>query len=222
MLSPQQILLQLALDYQVLRFGEFTLKSGRQSPYFFNAGLFNTGYALKVLGECYADTIIQHGIPHDMLFGPAYKGIPLVSAAAVAMAARSKDVPYAFNRKEAKDHGEGGVFVGAPIEGKIVLIDDVITAGTAIRESVGLIQAAGATVSGIVVLFDREERVTDGVKSTVQVLSETLRIPVHALASFSDVIAMVERDSAYAHYLPAMRQYRDAYGAAHQPHMLKR
>lgn len=214
MADPQQTLLKLALDYDVLRFGEFTLKSGRSSPYFFNAGLFNTGNALKVLGECYADTIIQNNLSLDMLFGPAYKGIPLVSAAAVAMAARGKDLPYAFNRKEAKDHGEGGVFVGAPISGKIVLIDDVITAGTAMRESVALIQAAGAQVSGIVVLFDRQERMTDAPISTTQALSTLLQVPVHAIACFSDVMTLVEQDKKYAPYVKAMQKYRDVYGAA--------
>ncbi|MFI4955715.1 MAG: orotate phosphoribosyltransferase [Gammaproteobacteria bacterium] len=212
MSTPQQRLLQLALDYHVLRFGEFTLKSGRQSPYFFNAGLFNTGNALKVLGECYADIIQQENLPLDMLFGPAYKGIPLVSAAAVALAERGKDYPYAFNRKEAKDHGEGGVFVGAPIQGNVLLVDDVITAGTAIRESVGLIQAAGAQVSGIVVLFDREERMSDAPTSTLNMLSSSLNVPVRALASFSDVLALIENHIDFADYMPAMLQYRESYG----------
>jgi orotate phosphoribosyltransferase len=210
--TPQQTLLQLALDYQVLRFGEFTLKSGRQSPYFFNAGLFNTGHALKILGECYAETMASNTIPADMLFGPAYKGIPLVSAAAVAMAARGKNLPYAFNRKEAKDHGEGGVFVGAPIKGNVVLIDDVITAGTAIRESVGLIQAAGAHVSGIVVLFDRQERIDNENVSAVQQLSMTLNVPVHALASFADVLALIEGQKEYAEHVRSMREYQKIYG----------
>jgi orotate phosphoribosyltransferase len=209
--TPQQRLLQLALDYDVLRFGEFTLKSGRLSPYFFNAGLFNTGHALKILGECYADVIEQEKLPLDMLFGPAYKGIPLVSAAAVAMAAKGKDLPYAFNRKEAKDHGEGGVFVGAPIQGKVLLVDDVITAGTAIRESVSLIQAAGAQVSGIVVLFDRQERMNDAPTSTLNMLSTQLNVPVKALASFSDVLALIEHDEKYAQFVPAMLQYRAIY-----------
>ena len=213
MSTPQERLLQLALDYQVLRFGEFTLKSGRKSPYFFNAGLFNAGHALKILGECYADVIEQEKLPLDMLFGPAYKGIPLVSAAAVALAAKGKDYPYAFNRKEAKDHGEGGVFVGAPIQGKVLLVDDVITAGTAIRESVSLIQAAGAEVSGIVVLFDRQERMNDASTSTLNLLSNTLNVPVRALASFSDVLALIEHHETYADYVPAMLQYRESYGA---------
>ena len=211
--TPQQRLLQLALDYDVLRFGEFTLKSGRLSPYFFNAGLFNTGHALKILGECYADVIEQEKLPLDMLFGPAYKGIPLVSAAAVALAAKGKDYPYAFNRKEAKDHGEGGVFVGAPIQGNILLVDDVITAGTAIRESVSLIQAAGAQVSGIVVLFDRQERMNDAPMSTLNMLSHQLNVPVRALASFSDVLALIERDDRYAAHVSAMLKYRDLHGA---------
>lgn len=212
--TPQQRLLQLALEYQVLRFGEFTLKSGRVSPYFFNAGLFNTGRALRELGDCYADVILQQGMPMDMLFGPAYKGIPLVSAAAIGLAARGHDKPYAFNRKEAKDHGEGGVFVGAPIQGKIVLIDDVITAGTAIRESVALIQAAGATLSGIVVLFDREERMTDAPTSTMQALATQWQVPVHALASFSDVLDWVRHNSTHAAYLPALEEYRERYGTS--------
>lgn len=212
--TPQQRLLQLALDYDVLRFGEFTLKSGRQSPYFFNAGLFNTGHALQVIGECYADIILQENLTLDMLFGPAYKGIPLVSAAAMGLATRGKDYPYAFNRKEAKDHGEGGVFVGAPIQGNIVLVDDVITAGTAIRESVKLIEAAGARVSGIVVLFDRQERMTDSPLSTLNMLSQQLSIPVKALASFSDVLALIEHDEKYSHYVAAMKQYQQQYGSS--------
>jgi orotate phosphoribosyltransferase len=212
MSTPQQTLLQLALEYNVLRFGTFTLKSGRESPYFFNAGLFNTGHALKILGECYADTLLQHQLPADMLFGPAYKGIPLVSSAAIALAARGHNLPYAFNRKEAKDHGEGGVFVGAPINGNVVLIDDVITAGTAIRESVTLIQAAGARVSGIVVLFDRQERMNDASLSATQQLSQQLQVPVCALASFADILAMIEGKAEYAAHVEKMREYWTKFG----------
>ncbi len=199
--TSQEIFLQLALDYNVLQFGEFTLKSGRKSPYFFNAGLFNTGHALKVLGECYAHTIIAKQLPVDMLFGPAYKGIPLVSGTAVAMAAQGKDLPYAFNRKEIKDHGEGGTLIGAPLKGNVVLIDDVITAGTAIRESVALIQATEATLSGIIVLFDRQEKVNDeDPLSAIQTLSKQLNVPIYALATFTDLLAMLKNQKELAEY----------------------
>jgi orotate phosphoribosyltransferase len=207
------------LDYvisrNILRFGDFTLKSGRQSPYFFNAGLFNTGEALAFIGRCYAAAIIDSGISYDVLFGPAYKGIPLVSAATIGMAEHFKlDVPYCFNRKEAKDHGEGGTIVGSPLAGRVLVIDDVITAGTAIREVMSIIEAAGATAAGVVVALDREER-GQGQLSAIGEIREQYGIPVTSIVSLSQIVSYLELNGneQLAAYLPKLKAYRDQYGS---------
>ena len=204
--------LELALELGVLRFGEFTLKSGRVSPYFFNAGLFNTGYAAAKLGRYYANTIVDSEIEFDMLFGPAYKGIPLVALAASALAEHHDlDVPYAFNRKEAKAHGEGGSTVGAPVEGRVLIVDDVITAGTAVREAVDIIQSQGATVAGLIISLDRQE-VGQGDKSAVEDLEQSLNIPVSSIVRLEDMIELLEESGEYGEYLDSVLAYRKQYG----------
>ncbi len=204
--------LELSLELGVLRFGEFTLKSGRVSPYFFNAGLFNTGYAAAKLGRYYANTIVDSEIEFDMLFGPAYKGIPLVALAAAALAEHhDQDVPYAFNRKEAKAHGEGGSTVGAPVEGRVMIVDDVITAGTAVREAVEIIQAQGATVAGLIISLDRQE-VGQGDKSAVEDLEQSLGIPVSSIVRLEDMIELLEESGEYGEYLDSVLAYRKQYG----------
>ena len=176
--------LELALELGVLRFGEFTLKSGRVSPYFFNAGLFNSGYAAAKLGRCYASAIAALDVEFDMLFGPAYKGIPLVVLSSAALAEHhDDDYPFAYNRKEAKDHGEGGVIVGAPLSGRVLILDDVITAGTAIREVLDIIRAAGATPAGVLVALDREEVAPKSRVSAVQQLETELGVPIRSIVS---------------------------------------
>lgn len=206
--------IDLALELGVLRFGEFTLKSGRVSPYFFNAGLFSSGYAAAKLGRYYASAIAESGVEFDMLFGPAYKGIPLVTLAAAALAEHhDMDVPYAFNRKEAKDHGEGGNIVGGPLAGKVLIVDDVITAGTAVREAADLITAAGADVGGLVISLDRQE-VGSGSQSAVQELEQSLRIPVISIVELEDLIDMLEESSEYADYLKPVVQYRQKFGVS--------
>ncbi len=205
--------IDFALRRQVLRFGSFTLKSGRQSPYFFNAGLFNTGSALAALGQYYARAIIESGLEIDMLYGPAYKGIPLAAATAVALAEHhDRDLPYAFNRKEAKDHGEGGVIVGAPLAGRVLVIDDVISAGTSVRESVQLINAAGATLAGVAIALDRKERGT-GATSAVQQVEQELRVPVIPVVDLDDLVQWLEDSGRHAEQLEAIRTYRQQYGA---------
>jgi orotate phosphoribosyltransferase len=207
--------IDLCLELGVLRFGEFKLKSGRLSPYFFNAGLFNSGRALAELGRSYAATIQQAGLECDVLFGPAYKGIPLVATTAVAMAdLYGKSYPWAFNRKEAKDHGEGGNIVGAPLRGRVLIIDDVITAGTAIRESVDLIRAAGATPVGVVIALDRQER-GQTAQSAVQEVEQTLGLPVTSILKLTDLIAHLE-SSGDETQLGALQRYRDMYGVGKQ------
>ena len=201
-----------ALELEVLRFGEFTLKSGRVSPYFFNAGLFNTGYAAAKLGRAYSGAVANSGIDFDMLFGPAYKGIPLVALTAAALAEHQGiDVPYAFNRKEAKDHGEGGNTVGAPISGRVLIVDDVITAGTAIRESVEIIRAAGGTPAGILIALDRQERGT-GELSAVQEVERDLGVPVASIIRLEDLVEHLETSEEFGDYLPSVRKYRELYG----------
>jgi len=208
----QREFIELALGADVLRFGEFTLKSGRTSPYFFNAGLFNNGRALSRLGQYYADAIIDSGIQFDVLFGPAYKGIPLASACTIALADKhARSVPYCFNRKEAKAHGEGGNLIGAPLSGKVLIIDDVITAGTAIRESMDIINAAGAQAAGVVIALNRQER-GKGDKSAIQEVEEVYQIPVISIVSLEHVIAYISHQEKYAAYLPAIKAYRDQYG----------
>jgi len=203
----------LCLELGVLRFGEFKLKSGRLSPYFFNAGLFNTGRAIAHLGRHYARAVADSKIEFDMLFGPAYKGIPLVTAAAIALAdEHDRDMPWAFNRKEAKDHGEGGNIVGSPLKGRVLIIDDVITAGTAIRESIDIILAAGAEPAGVVLALDRQER-GQGSLSAVQEVEQTFKLPVASIIKLADLITHLERNAdSDAALLNAIRRYRTDYG----------
>lgn len=205
--------LELALELGVLQFGEFTLKSGRVSPYFFNAGLFNSGYAAAKLGRCYASAITALELEFDMLFGPAYKGIPLVALTAAALAEHhDRDYPFAFNRKEVKDHGEGGAIIGAPLTGRVLILDDVITAGTAIRESLELIRAAGAEPSAILVALDREEVGQRTRTSATRQLEQELGIPIKSIVTLSDLVDHLEENAELAQYLPAVRAYRNRYG----------
>jgi len=202
----------IALELGVLRFGEFTLKSGRVSPYFFNAGLFSTGYAAAKIGRFYAAAIAESGVKFDMLFGPAYKGIPLATLAAAALAEHhGVDVPYAFNRKEAKAHGEGGSIVGAALAGRVLIVDDVITAGTAVREACRIITAAGAEIGGLVISLDRQER-GKGDFSAVQELRNSLGVPVISIIQLDDLIYTLEESSEYENYLEAVLKYRENYG----------
>jgi orotate phosphoribosyltransferase len=203
--------IRLCLELGVLRFGEFRLKSGRQSPYFFNAGLFNTGRAIAALGRHYARAAAISGVAFDMLFGPAYKGIPLVTATAAALAVHeARDLPFAFNRKEAKDHGEGGNLVGAPLAGRVLIVDDVITAGTAIRESVEIIRRHGATPAGVLIALDREER-GQGERSAVQEVQDGFGLPVVAVLRLKDLLTHLEATGETA-ILASVRAYRDRYG----------
>jgi orotate phosphoribosyltransferase len=204
--------LDLAVARNVLRFGEFTLKSGRVSPYFFNAGLFDSGAALAMLGRAYADAAIASGVAFDMLFGPAYKGILLAALTAATLAERhARDVPFAYNRKEAKDHGEGGLLVGAPLRGRVLIVDDVITAGTAIRESLALIHAAGAEPAGVLLALDREER-GQGSLSATQELASEYGIPTIAIARLADLLAYVADRPELADHRPRLTAYRKRYG----------
>jgi len=203
--------LNFALEKGVLRFGEFTLKSGRISPYFFNAGLFNSGSALARLGRFYAQAIVDSGIKFDVLYGPAYKGIPLAAVTAAALYDHHQiDIPYAFNRKEAKSHGEGGSIVGHALEGQIMIIDDVITAGTAIRESMDIIEAEGAKPAGVVIALDRQEK-GKGDKSAIQEVEQDYGIPVASIAKLENVIGFLEQQGD-ADHLANIRAYRDQYG----------
>lgn len=214
MRAYQREFLDLALELGALRFGEFTLKSGRKSPYFFNAGLFSTGYAAAKLSRYYASAIAASEVEFDMLFGPAYKGIPLVALAAAALAEHHDlDVPYAYNRKESKAHGEGGSIIGAPLVGKVLIVDDVITAGTAVREAHQIITTAGATVAGLVISLDRQEIGQDS-KSAVQELEQSLRIRVISILKLEDLIDMLEESKEYQEFLEPVLAYRERYGAA--------
>jgi orotate phosphoribosyltransferase len=204
--------IELAIANDVLKFGDFTLKSGRTSPYFFNAGLFNTGKALATLGSCYAQTIVDNALDYNVLFGPAYKGIPLAAAIAIALSTEHGiDKPYAFNRKEAKDHGEGGSIVGAAIEGKVLIVDDVITAGTAIREAVDIIQAQGGSAASILIALDRQEK-GKGELSAIQEVQNDFGVSVHSIITMADLIDYIKTDADYSQYLDAMQAYRDEYG----------
>ncbi len=212
MKSYQQEFLDFAIAQGVLRFGEFTLKSGRVSPYFFNAGLFQTGSALAQLGKFYAQAIVDSGVKFDMLFGPAYKGIPLAAATAIALYEQhGKDYPYAFNRKEAKNHGEGGTIVGAALTGRVLVIDDVITAGTAIRESADIVAAQGAQLAGVAIALDRQER-GKGTQSAVQEVEALYGISVINIVGLQEVISHVSQNLHDTDLLAAVRAYRSEYG----------
>jgi orotate phosphoribosyltransferase len=200
-----------ACERGVLRFGEFTTKAGRQSPYFFNAGLFNDGAAIARLADFYARAILASGLPCDTLFGPAYKGIPLVSCTAMALAQKGHNLPFCFNRKEAKDHGEGGSLIGAPLRGRVLILDDVISAGTSVRESVELIRAAGAIPVGVVIALDRQER-GQGVLSAVQEVETGYGIPVVAVATLTDLIDYLRGHAELERNLQQVTRYREQYG----------
>ncbi|HEY8229792.1 MAG TPA: orotate phosphoribosyltransferase [Rhodanobacteraceae bacterium] len=209
----QRDLLDTALARGVLRFGDFTLKSGRQSPYFFNMGRIDSGAALAAVGAAYADTIVANDIGFDMLFGPAYKGIPLVATTAIALASEhDRDVPWVYNRKEAKDHGEGGSLVGAPLTGRVLIVDDVITAGTAVRESLGLIRAAGAEVAGVLVALDRQER-GQGALSATQELAREQGVAVFAIVGLVDLLEFAGSRAELAGQRARLEAYRTRYGA---------
>lgn len=212
MFSFQKDFIEFAITSHVLRFGEFTLKSGRVSPYFFNAGLFNTGKSLARLGQFYAAAIHESGIEFDTLFGPAYKGIPLVSAAAISLAERyDQEVPYCFNRKEAKRHGEGGNIVGAPLAGRVLIVDDVITAGTAVREAMHIIETAGARAAGVLIALDRQERGNGG-RSAIQEVEETYGVQVISVAGLAELVTYLQEHPGMENQLRALRQYRREYG----------
>ncbi|MFM0961981.1 orotate phosphoribosyltransferase [Yersinia enterocolitica] len=212
MKAYQREFIEFALNKQVLKFGEFTLKSGRISPYFFNAGLFNTGLDLAKLGRFYAAALMDCGVEFDLLFGPAYKGIPIATTTAVALAEHhNRDVPYCFNRKEAKDHGEGGSLVGSPLQGRVMLVDDVITAGTAIRESMEIINAQGATLAGVMISLDRQER-GRGEISAIQEVERDYHCKVIAIVTLNDVISYLEEKPEMSNHLTAVRHYREQYG----------
>jgi orotate phosphoribosyltransferase len=216
--SNQNNFIRFALEAKVLSFGEFKTKAGRLSPYFFNAGEFNDGARLSALGRYYAKALQESGIAFDMLYGPAYKGITLAAATAIALADNGVNVPYAYNRKEAKDHGEGGVLVGAPVKGKVVIVDDVISAGTSVRESVDLIRNAGAEPAAVLIALDRMERsgnaVEIGEKSAVQAVEQEFGLPVIAIANLAGLMSFLtsSSDAQLTNYLPAVKAYREKYG----------
>ncbi len=208
----KQQFIEFALARQVLKFGEFTLKSGRVSPYFFNAGLFNQGADLARLGEFYAAALQDAGLQYDMIFGPAYKGIPIATSVSIALFNRFDiNKPVCFNRKETKDHGEGGNLIGSPLRGKVLLVDDVITAGTAIRESMQLIQANNAQLSAVLIALNRQER-GNGELSAIQEVERDYQCDVLSIIDFADLMAFIETQPEYQQYLPAMRAYREQYG----------
>lgn len=212
MQAYQRDFIRFAIDRGVLRFGEFTLKSGRTSPYFFNAGLFNTGAALAELARYYAAAIVDSDIAFDVLFGPAYKGIPLAAATSVQLAERHQlDVPWCFNRKEAKAHGEGGSLVGSPLAGNVLIIDDVITAGTAIREVMQIIQQQGATAAGVMIALNRQER-GNGELSAIQEVERDFAVPVVSIVSLNQVLEYLADDTQLKQHLPAVEAYRAQYG----------
>ena len=212
MQAYQREFIRFAIERGVLRFGSFTLKSGRTSPYFFNAGLFNSGLALAQLGRFYAAAVVESGIAFDVLFGPAYKGIPLAAATAVALAEQHQlDLPWCFNRKEAKTHGEGGSLVGAPLEGRVLIVDDVITAGTAIREVMQIIRAQGAQAAGVLIALNREER-GQGELSAIQEVERDFAMPVVSIVSLTQVLEYLADNAELKQHLPAVQAYRDQYG----------
>ena len=208
----QTAFINFALEKGVLKFGEFTLKSGRVSPYFFNTGLFNTGKSLADLGRFYAEAIVDSGVEFDLIYGPAYKGIPLAAAISIALADHhDRDIPYAFNRKEAKDHGEGGTIVGSELKGKILIVDDVISAGTSVRESVDLIKANGAELAGVMIALDRQEKGKADV-SAIQEIESSYNMPVNSIVKLEHLVQFIENNQSVAEYLPAIKAYRDQYG----------
>ncbi len=208
--------IEFAIRCNVLRFGEFVLKSGRKSPYFFNSGLFNSGKTLSRLARHYARAIENSGIDYDMLYGPAYKGIPLVAAVSITLSEHfGRDLPYCFNRKESKDHGEGGSVIGAPLNGRVLIVDDVVSAGISVRESLRIISDAGARAVGVVVCVDRQERGPDQ-RSAIQAIKEDLGLKVVSLVSLDDLVAFLETDATRAGELKRVRAYRQQYGAAIQ------
>ena len=220
-----QAFIQFSLESGVLKFGNFTTKAGRQSPYFFNAGLFDDGTKLSRLAGFYAQALLQSGLPFDMIFGPAYKGIPLGAAVTIELARLGRNVPFAYNRKEAKDHGEGGTLVGAPLQGRVLIVDDVMSAGTAVRESMALIEKAGAKPHGVVIALDRQEMATevaangqvrDLPHSAVQYVRDTLGLSVCAVAQLADLLAYLQarQDPVMVAHLHAVQAYRDRYGVA--------
>lgn len=214
MKTYQKEFIEFAIERGVLKFGEFTLKSGRTSPYFFNAGLFNKGSDLARLGRFYAEAIVDSGIDFDVLFGPAYKGIPIATATAVALYDQhNQDTPYCFNRKEKKDHGEGGNLVGSALEGKVMLVDDVITAGTAIREAMDIVQANGAELSGVLIALDRQEK-GKGELSAIQEVERDFGAKVVSIVSLNDVITFLKDDDTFKEYLPKVEAYRSEFGVA--------
>jgi orotate phosphoribosyltransferase len=203
--------LEFSRQQGALSFGEFKTKSGRLSPYFFNTGKFQDGAALAALGNFYAQSILSSGVGFDQLYGPAYKGIPLVATIAIALAAQGRNVPYSFNRKEAKDHGEGGMIVGAPLKGRILIVDDVITAGTSVRESVEIIRQSGAIPAGVAITLDRMERGT-GAHSAVQEVQSSYNMPVVAIATLNDVLGLIDGDASLAAFRAPTLAYRETYG----------
>ncbi|AJE13906.1 orotate phosphoribosyltransferase [Stutzerimonas balearica] len=212
MQAYQREFISFAIERGVLRFGQFTLKSGRTSPYFFNAGLFNSGKALAQLGKFYAAAVADSGIDFDVIFGPAYKGIPLAAATAIALAEHHQlDLPWCFNRKEAKDHGEGGTLVGAPLNGRVLIIDDVITAGTAIREVMQIIHGQRAQAAGVVIALNRQER-GQGELSAIQEVERDYAMPVISIVSLSQVLEYLAGDNQLKQHLPAVEAYREQYG----------
>ncbi len=209
-----QRFLRFALAAEVLRFGQFQTKAGRLSPYFFNAGQFQSGAQLAQLGAFYADTLVQSGLAFDMLFGPAYKGIPLATATATALALRhQRDIPIAYNRKEAKDHGEGGQLIGAPLQGRVLIIDDVISAGTSVQESVHWIRQANAQLAGVIIALDRQEQSGHSSRSAVQSVQQELGVPVLAIARLADLLILLEQTPHLHAHLPAILAYKERYGA---------
>ncbi len=215
MFNFRQDFIHFAVGQKVLRFGEFQTKAGRLSPYFFNAGLFNDGDSLRNLSQFYAQAIQASQIPFDMLFGPAYKGIPLAAGTAIALAEQGRNVPYCYNRKEAKDHGEGGITVGAKLQGRVLIIDDVISAGTSVRESIELIRAEGATPCAVVIALDRMERGL-GALSAVQEVRESYGIPVIAIATLTDLLDYLQGEPEMTENLSAVQAYRDLFGVENE------
>jgi orotate phosphoribosyltransferase len=204
--------IEFCLKNKIIQLGDFTLKSGRKSPYFFNAGLFNTGSKIKALSEFYTDAIIEADFSFDVMFGPAYKGIPLVVSTAMTLSAKtSKSIPFCFNRKVAKDHGEGGIIVGSPLKGNVLLIDDVMTAGTAVNEASKIIKAQGAQLAGIIIAFDRQEKGQTSTTATLEI-SQKYQIPVKSIVQLNDLIEYIKSDHHYIDFIKQLENYRDRYG----------